>query len=59
MKHFKVALFIALMLATTVALTACSNRSSYDLHNADGSLNMQFIQDMNDYFEKHPEKLPR
>lgn len=58
MKHFKVALFIALMLATTVALSACSNRSSYDLHNADGSLNMQYIQDMNDYFEKHPEKLP-
>lgn len=60
MKHFKAALFIAFMLAMTVVLSACSDgaSSSYNLHNKDGSLNMQYIQDMNDYFEKHPEKLP-
>jgi len=52
-----IALFILLIVLCTI-LTACSSSSSYDLHNKDGSLNMQYVQDMNDYFKKHPEKLP-
>ncbi len=36
----------------------CSSSSSYDLHNKDGSINEDYVRDMNEYFEKHPEKLP-
>ena len=31
---------------------------SYQLHNKDGSLNWEYVTDMWDYFEKHPEKNP-
>lgn len=34
------------------------SRSSYDLHNSDGSINWNYYNDMQDYFSKHPEKNP-
>ena len=61
MKNFKKSiLLISLLIVIAVSLSACSSSSSscYSLHNKDGSLNMQYVQDMSDYFEKHPEKLP-
>lgn len=49
----------ALVLATTtVFTTGCSSSSSnYQLHNSDGSLNMKFLNDMNNYYKSHPDKL--
>ena len=60
MKNSKVVLLVILMTVMTIILSACSNSSSsgYDLHNKDGSLNMEYIADMNEYFKEHPEKLP-
>ncbi len=31
---------------------------NYQLHNKDGSLNWEYVTDMWDYYEKHPEKNP-
>lgn len=35
------------------------NSSSYQLHNKDGSLNWNYIQDMQDYFKANPDELPK
>ncbi len=35
-----------------------SSSSSYQLHNKDGTINQQYYNDMQDYFNKHPEKRP-
>ena len=39
---------------------SCSDysSSSYQLHNKDGTINWKYYNDMQDYFAKHPEKLP-
>ena len=42
----------------TMLLAGCTSSSNYQLHNKDGSLNKQYVNDMNDYFKKHPEKNP-
>lgn len=56
----KVIAIIALLGTLTFVFYGCStNSSNYSLYNKDGSLNMKFVKDMNDYFEKHPEKLPK
>ena len=52
-----ICLMICLFTITFVAV-GCSSESTYQLHNKDGSLNQDYIDDMNEYFEKHPEKLP-
>ena len=35
-----------------------SSSSSYQLHDKDGNVNWDYYNDMQDYFDKHPEKLP-
>ena len=54
-----IAIIIAIVLLMGL-LGSCSDgsSSSYQLHNKDGSLNMQYYNDMQDYFAKHPEKRP-
>ena len=50
----KVFLLITLLVTMVVTLAACSSSSSsYSLHNKDGSLNMKYVTDMNNYFKKH------
>ena len=57
-------IFKVIMICTIIAGIAtsggCSSKSSssYQLHNKDGSINWEYYNDMQDYFEKHPEKLP-
>jgi ABC-type oligopeptide transport system substrate-binding subunit len=53
-----IVLSIIIVVIVILLFTACSSSSSYQLHNKDGSLNMKYVDDMNDYFEKHPDKLP-
>lgn len=54
-----VCLILAIMTMGLFAMGSGSDSSSYQLHNKDGSLNMDYVNDMNSYFEKHPDKLPR
>ena len=59
-KHARaVCLILAIMTMALFAMGSGSDSSSYQLHNKDGSLNQDYVNDMNDYFEKHPEKLPK
>ena len=57
-----IVLSIIIVVIVFLLLKACSSssisNSSYQLHNKDGSLNMKYVDDMNDYFKKHPDKLP-
>ncbi len=56
-KVISVILFIIALII--VLLDDSSSSSSYSLHNSDGTLNTEYVNDMNEYFEKHPEKLPK
>ncbi len=49
---------IIIIIAASSGACSSSSSSSYDLHNPDGSLNMEYVDDMNEYFKNHPEKLP-
>jgi hypothetical protein len=53
-----VCLCLVLVTMALFAMGSGSSSSSYQLHNKDGSLNKDYVNDMNDYFKKHPEKLP-
>ena len=58
----KIVLIVVIIIFTLFALFSCaeggSSSSSYDLYNKDGSINWQYYNDMQNYFEKHPEKRP-
>lgn len=59
-KYGKRIALMVMLLVLMVMLTGCGgSSSSYQLKNKDGSLNMKYVNDMNNYFKKHPEKLPR
>lgn len=61
MKNFeykKRAAIIGIIIGIMIFLSSCSGSSSYQLHNKDGSLNMQYYNDMQTYFNNHPEKRP-
>lgn len=53
---------IVVVIGMIIGLASCSDSgsssSSYQLHNKDGSINWNYYNDMQDYFAKHPEKLP-
>ena len=53
---------LVLVFAIIIGVASCgssgSSSSSYQLHNKDGSSNWQYYNDMQDYFDKHPEKRP-
>ncbi len=55
MKKIIALLLLALMI---VGFCACDDSSSYSLHNKDGSINWEYYNDMQDYFEKNPDKRP-
>lgn len=61
MKKFTRMICLVLVMATMAifAMGSGSSDSSYQLHNKDGSLNMDYVNDMNEYFKKHPDKLPK
>lgn len=53
------AIIIVICFFVVAALTSCGDSSSsYDLYNKDGSINWEYYNDMQNYFEKHPEKRP-
>ncbi len=54
-----IAVVFGLIFVACIGVSSSSSSSSYQLHNQDGSLNMDYVNDMNEYFEKHPEKLPK
>ena len=54
----KVICMIIILAIMTILVAGCTSSSSYQLHNKDGSLNQKYVNDMNDYFKKHPEKNP-
>lgn len=37
----------------------CSGKDAYKLQNDDGTLNMDYYHDMQVYFQKHPDQLPK
>lgn len=52
---------VVMMIVTIIlGLSSCggSSSSSYQLHDKDGNINWEYYNDMQDYFKKHPEKLP-
>ena len=54
---------IILCVSLVIIVVACSvssgsSSSDYSLHNKDGSLNIRYYNEMQDYFNKHPEKRP-
>ena len=53
---------IVVVIGMIIGLASCSDSgsssSSYQLHNKDGSINWNYYNDMQDYFNKHPEKRP-
>ena len=53
---------IVVVIGMIIGLASCSDSGSsssrYQLHNKDGSINWNYYNDMQDYFAKHPEKLP-
>lgn len=53
-----ICLALSLVLMVLLATGCGSSSSSYQLHNKDGSLNREYVNDMNEYFKEHPEKLP-
>lgn len=63
-KKILLALFIiGTFLMTTCMYVSCeqgcdNSHSSYQLYNKDGTINWKYYNDMQDYFAKHPEKLP-
>lgn len=60
MKKFTRMICLVLVMATMAifAMGSGSSDSSYQLYNEDGSINQEYYNDMNDYFEEHPDKLP-
>lgn len=59
MKKIVIPAVIALVFMLLFGLTTCgSSSSSYDLHDKNGNINWNYVNDMNDYFNKHPEKRP-
>lgn len=58
----KILLILTLIVCIVIGIASCSpsggSSSSYQLHNKDGSINREYYNDMQDYFKKHPEKLP-
>ena len=59
-KYMKSVLLTVVLLILLGILTGCGgSSSSYQLRNKDGSLNMKYVNNLNNYFKKHPEKLPR
>lgn len=58
-KHRIICLILVMLSMAFFAIASGSSESSsYQLHNEDGSLNEDYVNNMNDYFEEHPEKLP-
>lgn len=57
MKKIMVAIMLLMFL---LSLTACSgsSSSSYQLHDKNGNINWEYYNDMQDYFERNPDKLP-
>ncbi|MBQ7638782.1 MAG: hypothetical protein IJS90_07775 [Clostridia bacterium] len=57
-RTFLVFLLIITVIIGTSACGGSSSSSSYQLHDKDGNINWDYYNDMQDYFEKHPEKRP-
>ncbi len=60
-KGSTIIIVIVLIAAIIFGIASCgggASSSSYQLHNSDGSINWDYYNDMQNYFAKHPEKLP-
>ncbi len=61
-KATSIIIIVMFVIAILIGFASCggggSSSSSYQLHNKDGSINWEYYSDMQDYFAKHPEKLP-
>lgn len=59
----KIKLILTLIVWIVIGIASCNSirdtPSSYELHNKDGSINWEYFDNMQDYFKKHPEKLPK
>lgn len=60
MKKYRTICLILVMITMAIFAigSGSSSSSSYQLHNEDGSLNEDYVNDMNDYFKENPDKLP-
>lgn len=57
-KGVAVILLAFMLFGMSACMGSSSSSSSYQLHDKDGNINWDYYNDMQDYFEKHPEKRP-